>query len=109
MNNPLVLSKKIHNSFVGEAEEEVSPSNILQVVRKGMELVGEVKLKGHEKKILLLNSIETLVDNLPVADGVKDLINIIVSNAASAVIEDLIMASNGDFKFKNSKKFCPCL
>ena len=47
--NPLILSKKLHNSFVGEAEEEVSPSNILQVVRKGMELVSDVNLKGHEK------------------------------------------------------------
>ena len=91
--------------------KNINASNILQVARTGMELVSNVNnLSGAGKKQLLIKSINLVIDDVPVSSDSQDLIKFIFNIVAPPVIDDLVSASKGDFKFKQSKKtFCPCI
>ena len=91
--------------------KNINASNILQVARTGMELVSNVKnLSGTGKKQLLMKSINLVIDDVPISSDSQDLIKFIFNIVAPPVIDDLVSASKGDFKFKQSKKtFCPCI
>ena len=84
--------------------KNINASNILQVARTGMELVSNVKnLSGTGKKQLLMKSINLVIDDVPVSSDSQDLIKFIFIIVAPPVIDDLVSAAKGDFKFKRSK------
>ena len=91
--------------------KNINASNILQVARTGMELVSNVNnLSGAGKKQLLIKSVNLVIDDVPVSSDSQDLIKFIFNIIAPPVIDDLVSAAKGDFKFKRSKKtFCPCI
>ena len=109
MNNPLILSKKIENVFLSD-HNEIDQKNILSVATTAMQLVANEDLKGHEKKKLVIESIQLLISTLPLSDDAKNFILNLFNTGADALIEDLYAVYRGDFEFKRSKKkFCPCI
>ena len=101
------LKDKIENMI---DKKNINVSNILQVTRTGMELVSNItNLNGNKKKKLVIESVNLIIDELPVDENIQALISFVFNSIAPTIIDDLISASKGDFKFKKSKKvFCPC-
>lgn len=90
-------------------DKDIDASNILEVVKQGMIIVaGSIHLSGKEKKQLLIKSISLLIDELPIDENARDIIIFVFEMSAPSVIDDLIAAAKGDFKFKETKKNICC-
>jgi len=113
-NNIIILKEQLEKLYEGK---NIKAHNVLQLTRQAMVIAADFKhLSGSEKKELVMDTINIMIDDIASAIGSEEdsseieLLKFIVGDVAPAVIDDLFSAFKGDFTFKRSKrKFCPCI
>jgi len=94
---------------------KITPSNIVIITTEIIQLVEKYNnLTGIQKKMVVINVIKKLVNTQFDTDEDKKAMNIIIDLTLPSIIDNLISAINGDFKFNKEKvnsffkKLCCC-
>ena len=101
-------AKSVHTS-------KITPSNIIIITTEIIQTVEKYNnLTGVQKKMVVINVIKKLVNTQFDTDEDKKAMNIIIDLTLPSIIDNLISAINGDFKFNKEKvnsffkKLCCC-
>jgi hypothetical protein len=95
---------------------KITPSNIVFITAEIIQIVEKYDdLTGIQKKHTVINVIKKLVNNQLDTDDDKRAINIIIDLTLPTIIDNLVSAINGEFKFNKEKVtsffkkiFCCC-